>query len=498
MLSSTELQQERMEQSAGGRRQALVIGGSIGGMMAARVLADHYDEVVLVERDYLPVGPENRPGVPHARHLHFILKRGLMVIEDLFPGVKQDLLDAGCCVADQGKDVQFVYPYGVAPMEEIGIEVLTFTRPLLESTVRRHLLDDSRISILEGHEICGLVADEGRQRVTGVRVRPRNRDDYDENGSETVLRADLVVDTSGRPSEAPQWLTELGYQAPEETVVDAFWGYATRLYEPPANWQANWKLTLCLPRPPYQPRAGVIQPIEGGRWLVTLAGVMRDYPPTDDEGFLQFAKSLSTPSIYDAIKNARPLTGIRGFRRTANRMRLFEKLPAMPQGFVAIGDSVCAVNPVYGQGMTLACLSALELGNWLREGGPGHLDGLELQKKIAKIVAAPFAMATGADLRWPATQGGEITAPVRFMQWYVDQVLRLIPTSAEVYKRFQRVNHMLDGPEALFHPAISMRILGKALTPDWRRFVPSLGRQKKAAPALETKHTTVTFQTRAR
>ncbi len=498
MLSSTELQ-ERKEQSAGGRRQALVIGGSIGGMMAARVLADHYDEVVLVERDYLPVGPENRPGVPHARHLHFILKRGLMVIEDLFPGVKQDLLDAGCCVADQGKDVQFVYPYGVAPMEEIGIEVLTFTRPLLESTIRRHLLDDSRISVLEGHEICGLVANEDKSRVTGVRIRPRNRADEDADAPETVLRADLVVDTSGRPSEAPQWLTELGYQAPEETTVDAFWGYATRLYEPPANWQANWKLTLCLPRPPYQPRAGVIQPIEGGRWLVTVAGVMRDYPPTDEEGFLQFAKSLSTSSIYDAIKNARPLTGIRGFRRTANRMRLFEKLPAMPQGFVAVGDSVCAVNPIYGQGMTLACLSALELGNWLREGGPGHLDGLELQKKIAKIVAAPFAMATGADLRWPATQGGEITAPVRFMQWYVDQVLRLIPGSAEVYKRFQRVNHMLDGPEALFHPAISMRILGRALTPDWRRFVPFLGRQKKAVPAMETKHTTVTsFQTRAR
>ena len=491
MLSSTEMQQRK-------EKSAIVIGGSIGGMVAARVLTDHFDEVVLVERDYLPAGAENRPGVPHARHLHFLLKRGLMIIEDLFPGVKPDLLEAGCCVADQGKDVQYLYPYGMAPRDEMGLEFLTFTRPLLESTIRKHLLANPKISILEGHEICGLVASEDNQHVTGVRVRPRNRDDYDENGSETILHADLVVDTSGRPSEAPQWLTELGYQAPEETVVDAFWGYATRIYEPPANWQADWKLTLCLPRPPYQPRAGVIQPIEGGRWLVTVAGVMRDYPPTDEEGFLQFAKSLSTSAIYDAIKNARPLTGIRGFRRTANRLRHFEKLPSLPRGFVAMGDSACAANPIYGQGMTLACLSALDLGRWLQENGGVAGDSLAFQKQVAKLVAAPFAMCSGADLRWPATQGGEITAPVRFMQWYVDQVLRLIPLSAEVYKRFQRVNHLLDGPEALFHPSISMRILGRALTPDWRRFVPFLGREKKAAPVLETKHTTVTFQTRAR
>ncbi|HET9225560.1 MAG TPA: 2-polyprenyl-6-methoxyphenol hydroxylase-like oxidoreductase [Thermoanaerobaculia bacterium] len=491
MLSSTQLQQRKV-------KSAIVIGGSIGGMVAARVLTDYFDEVVLVERDYLPAGPENRPGVPHARHLHFLLKRGLMIIEDLFPGVKPDLLEAGCCVADQGKDVQYVYPYGTAPREEMGLEFLTFTRPLLESTVRKHLLADPRISVLEGHEIRGLVASEDRSRVTGVRVRPRNREDYDENGSETVLHADLVVDTSGRPSEAPQWLTELGYQAPEETVVDAFWGYATRIYEPPANWKADWKLTLCVPRPPYQPRAGVIQPVEGGRWLVTVAGVMRDYPPTDEEGFLQFAKSLSTPAVYDAIKNARPLTGIRGFRRTANRLRHFEKLPSMPQGFVAMGDSVCAANPIYGQGMTLACLSALDLGRWLQEnkGAPG--DSLVFQSQVAKLVAAPFAMCSGADLNWPATQGGEITASVRFLQWYVDQILRLIPTSAEVYKRFQRVNHLLDGPEALFHPSISMRVLGKALTPDWRRWFPSLSRKKQPAAAQDTRHTTATLQTRVR
>lgn len=488
-----------LEQSEGARRQAVVIGGSIGGMVAARVLADHFDEVCIVERDYLPAGQENRPGVPQARHLHFILQRGMQVVEELFPGVKADLLEAGSHLVDQGRDLRILYRWGWSPKDPTGLEVATFTRPLFESTIRRHLLELPKVSIVEGHEVCGLVSDESHQHVTGVRIRPRNRNDA-EAAEETVLHADLVVDTSGRTSETPGWLTELGYAAPEETVVDAFWGYASRIYEPPAGWEADWKVILLLNRPPYQPRAGVIQPIEGNRWLVSVAGVMRDYPPTDEEGFLQFVKSLPSPEIYNAIRNARPLTGIRGFRRTANRLRHYDKLERMPEGFVALGDAVCGFNPVYGQGMTLTCLSALELGAWLRETGGGPLVSRPFFKRIAKLVAAPFALATGEDLRWPATQGGEITPKVRVMHWYIDQIMQMIPKSPEIFKRFQRVNHMVDPMEALFHPAILGPILRRALTPDWSRLLPSLGRARAKARnnASEPHASTVTLQTRVR
>jgi 2-polyprenyl-6-methoxyphenol hydroxylase-like FAD-dependent oxidoreductase len=483
--------QKRMEQSRGARRQAVVIGGSIGGMVAARVLADHFDEVSIIERDYLPAGQENRPGAPHARHLHFILKRGMEVIEELFPGVKPDLLAAGSHLVDQGSDLHILYRWGWSPKQPIGVEVCTFTRSLLESTIRRHLLALPRISVLEGHEVCGLVSDESRERVAGVRVRPRNQED---GAAETVLHADLVVDTSGRPSDSPRWLTELGYAAPEETVVDAFWGYATRIYEIPPGWQADWKVLLLLNRPPYQPRACALEPIEGNRWLLSVAGVMRDYPPTDEEGFLQFVKGLPSRIVYDAITQAKPLSGIRGFRRTANRLRHFDQLERMPEGFVALGDAVCAFNPVYGQGMTLTSLSALELRSWLRESGGGRLDGLAFHKRVAKLVAAPWALATGEDLRWPATQGGEITPRVRFMHWYIDQVMRLIPSSPEIYRRFQLVNHMLAEPETLFHPAILGPVLRQALTPDWGRFLPA--RQKKTT--VEAQATSVTLQTRVR
>jgi 2-polyprenyl-6-methoxyphenol hydroxylase-like FAD-dependent oxidoreductase len=496
--------QKRHEQAqpdalqAAAHRQAVVVGGSIGGMVAARVLSDHFDRVVIVERDHFPVGDENRPGVPHARHLHLLLKRGLMIIEELFPGVKSDLLAAGGHVTDQGKDFRMLYRWGWSPTEPIGVEVCTFTRPLLESTMRRHLMDLPNVEVLEGYEAAGLEGDSSGARVTGLRIQPRNRAD----GVEVrTLRADLVVDTSGRPSEAPEWLKELGFEAPEETVIDAFWGYATRIYEMPENFQADWKVMGILNRPPYQPRAGIIEPIEGNRWLVSVAGVMRDYPPTDEEGFLAFARSLSSPEIYNAISVAKPLSGIRGFRRTANRLRHFEKLSRLPEGFVALGDSVCAFNPVYGQGMTLTCLQAMELGRCLRE-NDGRVDGHTFHQRVAKLVAAPWALATGEDLRWPATQGGEINARVKFMHWYIDHVIHLMTQDADVYRRFQLVNHMLAGPETLFHPAILGKVLRQSMVPMWAKTALAAlagRREKKAVPAVSSQTTqTATMHTRAR
>ncbi len=211
-------------------------------------------------------------------------------------------------------------------------------------------------------------------------------------------------------------------------------------------------MLFLMNRPPYQPRAGIIQPIEGNRWIVTLAGVMHDYPPTDEEAFLQFARSLSSPELYRAIQKAKPISKIWGYRRTENRLRSFEKA-RMPKGFAALGDSVCAFNPVYGVGMTLTGLEALELGKCLKHGN-GRLDTHRFQKHVAKLVAGPWALTTGEDLRWPTTQGGEVTAKVKFMHWYLEQVIRLIPQSEMVFRRFQEVNHMLKSPAALFHPSV--------------------------------------------
>lgn len=480
-------EQTRKDGGPGFGRHAVVVGGSIGGMLAARALADRFDRVTIVERDRLPDAGENRPGVPHARHLHFFFKRGLMVVEELFPGVTADLLEAGSHLLDQGKDFRILYRSGWSPRVEMGLEFCTFTRPLLEATIRRHLLKDGKIGILEGFDVAGLMLDEDRQRVEGVRIRPRHRDPNAPVETREVA-AELVVDTSGRGSRAPEWLEAAGFPKPEETVVDAFWGYATRIYEPVEDFKKDWKVLFVMNRPPYQPRAGIIQPIEGNRWLVTVAGVMHDYPPTDEEGFLKFARSLSSPELYRAIEHARPLSRIWGYRRTENRLRRYDRA-RLPAGFAALGDSVCAFNPVYGVGMTLTGLEALELRELLRK-GDGRLDTRAFQKRVAKLVSGPWALTTGEDLRWPATQGGKITAKVKFMHWYIEQVIRLIPQNEDVFRRFQRVNHMLDAPTALFRPAVLLPVLRQALGGARRRTATRLQEvreaESQAAPTTST------------
>ena len=454
-------------------------------MLAARVLAEHFDRVTLIERDHLPEGTANRPGVPQARHLHFFLKRGLMAVEELFPGVKPDLLAAGSHLLDQGKDFRILYRSGWSPKVSCDLEICAFTRPLLETTIRRHLLEDSKIQIAEAREVAGLVLDESGERVAGVRVRPRGGQPGD--GEET-LRADFVVDVSGRGSKAPEWLRELGYATPEETVVDAFWGYATRLYEPVEGFDAEWKSLFLLNRPPYQPRAGIIQPVEGNRWIVTLAGVMHDYPPTDEEGFLKFARSLSSSELYRAIEHARPLSKIWGYRQTANRLRHYEKLSRMPQGFVTMGDAVCSFNPVYALGMTLTCLAVLELRDSLRK-GRGQVETLKFQKRLARLAADSWALTTSEDLRWPETQGGKITPKVRLMHWYLEQVIQLLPKNEDVFRRFQEVNHMLKPTSALFHPAVLGPVLRQAFAPR-RRAVPQMSPARKSRqPASATTST---------
>lgn len=473
------VRQETAGPEASGRH-AVVVGGSIGGMLAARVLADHFDRVTVVERDHLPSGSENRPGVPHARHLHFFLKRGLMVLEELFPGVRADLVEAGCHLLDQGRDFRILYRSGWSPRAELGLEFCTFTRPLLEMIVRRHLAENPRVSFLEGHEVAGLLGDGG-EAVRGVRVH-RRADGTDASGDRELL-AELVMDTSGRGSKAPEWLVALGAEAPEETIVDAFWGYATRIYEPDPSAQNEWKSLFIFNRPPYQPRAGIIQPVEGNRWLVTVAGVMHDFPPTDEEGFLQFARSLSSPALYEAIRNARPLSRVCGYRRTENRLRHYDRAK-VPAGFAAMGDAVCGFNPVYGVGMTLTGLEALELAKCLRENG-GRLDSRKFQKRVAGLLAGPWALTTGEDLRWPATRGGRITAKVRFMHWYLDQVIQLIPENPDVFRRFQEVNHMLRPPSSLFEAPLLLQVLRRAVLPERAaRRRPAVAPQAEAAASV--------------
>lgn len=431
------------------RDHAIVIGGSIAGLLAARVLSEHFARVTILERDELPAGDGDRAGVPQGRHAHALLVGGRQNIEGLFPGITAELVDAGAPLLDQGLDSLSLFKTGWAPRVRSGVMALCLSRPLLESRVRRRVAALPNVAIRERTEVVGLTADAAGARATGVRAQRRG----EAGAAEERIAADLVVEASGRASRLPDFLAKLGHARPAQTVVNAHVGYASRAYTRPAggrDWEALWLQT----RPPQSPRGGILLPTEGGRWLVTLMGVGGEYPPTDEDAFLAFARSLPSPAIYEAIKGAEPAGGIAGFRRMENRLYHYDRLSRRLENVIALGDAACALNPTYAQGMSVASFSALALGDELRAWRRPGLDGFaaRFQRRLAKLIAPAWMMATSEDARWPTTEGAPNDAPTRFMHWYTDQVFGLVAKRADAYVAFLEVMHMLRPSTALFAP----------------------------------------------
>jgi 2-polyprenyl-6-methoxyphenol hydroxylase-like FAD-dependent oxidoreductase len=425
---------------------ALVIGGSLAGMLTARVLANHFAQVTIVERDQLPEGPEHRPGVPQARHLHILLVRGQQIIDQLFPGILDELTAAGAEPVDAADDLAWYTPAGWGIRFHSGLLVRVCSRNLLDWAVRRRLAALPQVRFLPGCEVAGLLAHPNGTALAGVTLR---------SPSEERLEADLVADASGRRSRMPQWLEALGYPAPEETVVNAHLGYASRLYRRPPAFHADWKGLFIQAAPPKRTRGGVVLPIEEGRWLVTLGGGGGDYPPTDDDGFLEFARKLVSPLLYDAIRQAEPLSPIAGFRATENRLRHYERLSRWPGRCLVVGDAACCFNPVYGQGMTTAALGAMLLDQTLRE-SHGDLDSLggRFQRRLAQVNETPWLLATSEDYRYRTTEGKPPGRLTRLMHGYMSGVLQRGTVSVYVRQRLLEVFHMLRRPGSLFHPRI--------------------------------------------
>ncbi len=348
------------------RHHAVVVGGSLAGMLAARVLSDHFDGVTLLERDRFTETPAARKGLPQGRHVHVLLERGRGAMERFLPGLTRELVRAGAEPLDATRDVAWMNPYGWYVRFPGDLLLLASTRDLIDWGVRGRVAALPNVRIHQGADVAGLIRGPGDgARVAGVRLRSRTAGaEVDRGGAE--LAADLVVVADGRNSRLPEWLTALGYEPPEETVVNSFQGYASRFYRPPAEFESDWKALYIQQAPPGDPRGGLVSPVEGGRWLVSLVGGDGHYPPTDEAGFLDGVRTLRIPDLYEAIRDAEPLGPIVGYRATENRLRHYERGGCWPEGLVALGDAVCALNPVYGQGMTTAVLGAEVLDRCLR------------------------------------------------------------------------------------------------------------------------------------
>ncbi|MFD0687294.1 FAD-dependent oxidoreductase [Actinomadura fibrosa] len=431
------------------REHAVVIGGSLSGLLAARVLADHFAEVTLVERDRLAEAVASRPGLGQARHLHVLWNRGLEIAEGLFPGLEDELLAAGVPEVRVPADMLWLSSAGWR-RRFASTRLLTFSRDLLDWSVRARLAKIGNVRVLAGREVTGLLAGGGA--VTGVETRERGTAEAGE-----PLAADLVLDATGRVSKTPAWLERIGYPAVRQTLIDPLLGYASRNYAVPPGFDPGWKALYFQAKPPHTTRTGALFPQEGGRWIVSLFGAAEDYPPTDEDGFLEFAKSLRSPLLYETIRDAEPLTPIVSYRRTSNHRRHYERMSTWPKRFLVTGDALCAFNPLYGQGMTVAAKSALTLDACLR--ADGDLDALarRFHRRAVRNAAGPWLVATGEDLRYSTTKGGTAGVQTRVLNRYVDRVQALANVDPRVCGRFVDVLGLTAQPQSLFLPDVLWR-----------------------------------------
>lgn len=443
-----------------GGRRAVVIGGSVAGLCAARVLSEHFDEVTVVERDALDdESAAPRKGVPQGRHLHALLARGEQMLEGFFPGLVAGLEEDGATHVDFGSEVAWHHFGGWKVPVESGVRMLCASRPLIEGHVRRRLFALPGARKLDAHEVVGLRASPGGRRVTGVAVRP-----HGSSAEPTELQADLVVEASGRGSKLPGWLEEIGCPRPEESTVKVRVGYASRIYRRPDPSPYAWKGLYVLGTPPESRRIGAIFPIEGGRWIAVLAGMLGEHAGSDPEAFLEFARGLPRDDVYRALRDAEPLTDIETYKFPAHLRRHYEKLERMPEGLAVSGDALASFNPIFGQGMTTACLDAAALGECLvahrRERGRGVIEGLgrRYHAAAAKAAQIPWMMSTSEDFRYSEVEGRR---PIYqgAMERFTGMVHRATLDDREVHRRFLRVMHMLSGVEELLDPGVLLRVL---------------------------------------
>ncbi len=432
-------------------KHAVVIGGSVAGLLAARVLSDQYDRVTIIERDALPLGPEQRKGVPQGRHIHALLARGAQIMEELFPGILGELRAEGAVHMDQVSD-GLLHQYGQWKSRfESGFMVHVMSRPFLEAGIRRRVSALSRVTLLPEATVTRLTTTPDKQRVTGVVIERAS--------GEQSIEADLVVEAGGRGTRAPQWLKELGFGETPISTLRIDLAYCSALFQPPAEKVVDWKM-MAVVAPPPALRHGTILEIEGGRWLVTLWGYFGDHPPTEIEGFKAFAKSMPVPQMYDAIASATPLTQLSLHKVPSQLRRNYERLERFPSGLVIMGDAVCSFNPIYGQGMATAALEAMELRRALRSQGVNGLPAYTptLQKGLGKLVDMPWQMATSSDMAYPQAEGARPLGS-GLLSKYTRRMLDLAAHDPVLNDAFLQVQHMLKSPTSLFHPRHVARVL---------------------------------------
>ena len=439
----------------GPETHAVVLGASMAGLLAARVLCGHFTRVTLLERDALSEQVQSRKGVPQGRHLHVLHAKGEELLNQWFPGLSADLIASGAARLDVPGDVLWFHLGGYNVRFQSGLTTLAMSRPLLESHVRQRVLRLPNLVCRQRHEAVTLAMHADRSRVTGIVVRRVPAD-----GLTELIDADLVVDATGRGSRSPVWLESLGYGRPAETAVNIGIGYTTRLYRQNAAILPDAKAIFIQPTPPHQKRLGTLFPIEGGRWIVTLGGYHDHHAPADEQGFLAHARALSAPDLHGVLQQAEPVSDLAVHGFPSSLRRHYERMKDLPEGYLLIGDALCSFNPIYGQGMTVSACEAEALDRMLTKraatGAQAAIRGYFAA--AARIIDDSWRIAAGEDFRYTGVKGRKALG-TDLINWYVGRVHKATHRDPAASAAFIRVLMSLEAPTSLFRPDIALRAL---------------------------------------
>ncbi|GAB4122904.1 MAG: FAD-binding monooxygenase [Roseiflexaceae bacterium] len=432
---------------------AIIIGASMAGLLTARVLSRFVDQVTILERDPVQDTPEARRGQPQTRHTHALLAQGHQVIEQLFPGLTATAVAEGAISGDMAERSWWYTFGGYRRRFPSGYHGILSSRPFLEWQVRRRLLELPNITLRDQVVVDRLITNANNQRILGVAITQRG-----DTAIHEQLSADLVIDCTGRGSQSPKWLEAIGYGRPPEQIVKVDMGYATRVYRAIPGDQHEANSFLSFQTPPAK-CAGFAFRIEGDRWIVTIGGHHGMHAPTDQAGFLEFARNLPTPEIYDLISRAEPLSEIMAYKIPSSLRRNYEQMRRFPEGYLVLGDAICSFNPIYGQGMTSAALQAQALDQLLSR-RHGMLTGLAKPffRQAAKVIDIPWQLAVGEDFRFPETSGPKAFGTDLINQ-YVAMIHRATHRDPVVYGAFLKVMNLIATPTSLFAPDILWRVI---------------------------------------
>jgi deazaflavin-dependent oxidoreductase (nitroreductase family) len=452
---------------------AVVVGASIAGLAAARVLSDHYESVIVLERDELPDVSSPRRGVPQGAHSHVLVAAGLREFERLLPGFQEDLACAGGTVIDIGSEVHLSRYHRAWPPVRSGVEFVSLSRPMLELILRERVAKLPPAEIREGAAVTALTGTP--DAVTGVVLTTGEH-----------IAAELVVDCTGRAGRSDRWMTDLGLPVPAQIDIKIGLGYATRLFRRGSDDLPGWKAIITLPEPPRESTVGVAFPIEDDRWLVSLIGWHADDLPGDDASFTAAVRALPDPAIAELLDRVQPVTDPVTARLRSNHRRLFERLDRVPAGYVALGDAICSFNPFYGHGMTCAVQQAVALGTTLERHGRASAQMVRDYYQAAAVVAAtPWQMAVDGDFAYPETSGPHPRG-AGFRNWLATRLMLASQVIPELKTTFFGVMQLVVPPDRLTRPRVVMQALLHGRHPAGRNPLTAIIRRQSSRRWLKT------------